>query len=75
LHPAIQAGHTADLWPRGQLLVYGSADGLMEVTIVPPCYADRTPSTIFVKERVNSLLVNLVDADGFIAAVEDHGYT
>ena len=55
---------------KGQLLVNGSADGLVEVTIDPPCYTDRTPSTMFVKERVNSLLVSLVDPDGFIAAVQ-----
>jgi hypothetical protein len=57
-----------------QLLVNGSADGLVEVTIEPPCYTDRTPSTMFVKERVNSLLVSLADPDGFIAAIEDHGH-
>ena len=55
---------------KGQLLVNGSADGLVEVAIDPPCYTDRTPSTMFVKERVNSLLVSLVDPDGFIAAVQ-----
>ena len=60
---------------KGQLLVNGSADGLVDVTIDPPCYTERTPSTMFVKERVNSLLVSLVDPDGFIAAVEDHGRT
>jgi hypothetical protein len=30
---------------------------------------------MFVKERVDSLLVSLVDPDGFIAAVEGDGYT
>jgi hypothetical protein len=30
---------------------------------------------MFVKERVNSLLVSLVDPDGFIAAVEGDGDT
>jgi hypothetical protein len=60
---------------KGQLLVNGSAEGLVEVTIEPPCYTNRTLSTAFVKERVNSLLVSLVDPDGFIAAVEDHGHT
>jgi hypothetical protein len=60
---------------KGQLLVNGSADGLVEVAIDPPGYTDRTPSTMFVKERVNSLLVSLADPDGFIAAVEDHGNT
>ncbi len=60
---------------KGQLLVNGSADGLVEIAIDPPSYTDRTPSTMFVKERVNSLLVSLEDPDGFIAAVEDHGHT
>jgi hypothetical protein len=55
---------------KGQLLVNGSADGLVEITIEPPCYTDRTPSTTFIRERVNSLLVSLVDPDGFIAAIE-----
>ena len=59
---------------KGQLLVNGAAEGLVEVTIDPACYTDRTPSTMFVKERVNSLLVSLVDPDGFIAAVEGHGH-
>jgi hypothetical protein len=54
---------------KGQLLINGSADGLVEVTIDPPCHTDRTPSTMFVRERVNSLLVSLEDPDGFINAV------
>ncbi len=60
---------------KGQLLVNGSADGLVEVTIEPPCHTDRTPSTMFVKERVDSLLVSLVDPDGFIAALEPDRHT
>ena len=55
---------------RGQLLVNGSADGLVEVTIEPPRYTDRTLSTSFVKVRVDSLIVGLVDPGGFIAALE-----
>ena len=55
---------------KGQLLINGSPDGLVEVSIDPPCHTDRTPSTMFVKERVNSLLLSLEDPDGFIAAVE-----
>ena len=58
---------------RGQLLVNGSADGLVELTIEPPCYTDRTLSTMFIKERVNSLIVSLVDPDGFITAVKRDG--
>ncbi len=63
------------IYKKGQLLVTGSADGLVEVMIEPPCHTDRTLSTMFVKERVDSLLVSLVDPDGFIAAVEGGGYT
>jgi len=55
---------------RGRLLVNGSADGLVELTIEPPCYTDRTPSTMFTRARVNSLIVSLVDPDGLIAALE-----
>jgi|HubBroStandDraft_6_1064221.scaffolds.fasta_scaffold203163_1 hypothetical protein len=60
---------------KGQLLVNGAAEGLVDVTIDPPCHTGRTPSTMFVKERVTSLVVSLVDPDGFIAAVDDHGRT
>jgi|SRR5579859_3828741 len=60
---------------RGQLLVNGSTDGLVELTIEPPCYTGRTLNTMFVKERVNSLILSLVDPDGFIAAVEGGGHS
>jgi hypothetical protein len=60
---------------KGTLLLNGSAGGLVEVTIDPPCHTDRTLSTMFVKERVSKLLVSLVDPDGFIAAVAGDGYT
>jgi hypothetical protein len=60
---------------RGQLLVNGSADGLVELTIEPPCHTDRTLSTMFVKEKVSSVIVSLVDPDGFIAVVEGDGHT
>jgi hypothetical protein len=55
---------------RGQLLVNGSADGLVELTVEPPCYTGRTLNTMFIKEQVNSLILSLADPDGFIAAVE-----
>lgn len=54
---------------RGQLLVNGAQDGLVELTIEPPCYTSRTVNTMFVKERVNSLILSIVDPDGFIAAI------
>ncbi len=58
---------------RGRLLVNGSADGLVELTIDPPCYTGRTLNTVYVNEQVKSLILSLVDPDGFIAAVEGDG--
>lgn len=60
---------------KGQLLVNGGAEGLVEVTIDPPCHTDRTLSTSFIRERVDSLLVSLEDPDGFIAATGNHGHS
>jgi hypothetical protein len=55
---------------HGRWLVNGSYNGLVELTIEPPCYTPRQPSTLFRKMRVSSLTLSLVDPDGFIAAVE-----
>jgi hypothetical protein len=53
----------------GSWLVNGSADGLVEITIDPPCRTERGASTLFRRMKVNELIVSLVDPDGFIAAV------
>ena len=58
---------------RGSWLVNGSHDGLVELAIEPPCYLARQPSTLFRKMKVSSLIISLVDPDGFIAAVEGDG--
>jgi hypothetical protein len=55
---------------RGRLLVNGSYNGLVELAIEPPCYTSRQPSTLFLRSKVSSLTISLVDPDGFIAAVE-----
>jgi hypothetical protein len=55
---------------RGRWLVNGSYDGLVELAIEPPCYTSRQPSTLFLRSKVSSLTISLVDPDGFIAAVE-----
>ena len=55
---------------RGSWLVNGSHDGLVELTIDPPCYLPRQLSTVFRKMKVGSLIISLVDPDGFIAAVQ-----
>jgi hypothetical protein len=58
---------------RGSWLVNGSHDGLVELAIEPPCYLPRQLSTVFRKMEVSSLIISLVDPDGFIAAVEGDG--
>ncbi len=58
---------------RGRWLVNGSHDGLVELVIDPPCYLPRQLSTVFRKMKVSSLIISLVDPDGFIAAVEGDG--
>jgi hypothetical protein len=52
----------------GRWLVNGSANGLVEITIDPPCQTERCLSSMFRRMRVNALVVSLVDPDGFIAA-------
>jgi hypothetical protein len=55
---------------RGRWLVNGSYNGLVELAIEPPCYIPRQPSSLFLRSKVSSLTISLVDPDGFIAAVE-----
>ena len=55
---------------RGRWLVNGSYNGLVELAIEPPSYTSRQPSTLFLRSKVRSLTISLVDPDGFIAAVE-----
>lgn len=54
----------------GRWFVNGSANGLVELVIEPPCYTERGLRTLFRKAKVNSLTLSLVDPDGFIAALE-----
>ncbi len=57
----------------GSWLANGSANGLVEIAIDPPCRTERCLSTFFLRMKVNELIVSLVDPDGFIAAVQrDH---
>jgi hypothetical protein len=53
----------------GSWLANGSPDGLVEITIDPPCRTERSLSTFFRRAPVDELVVSLVDPDGFIAAV------
>jgi hypothetical protein len=54
-------------------LANGSANGLVEITIDPPCRTERSLSTFFLRMKVTELTVSLVDPDGFIAAVQGDG--
>ncbi len=56
-------------WP-GRWLVNGSAQGLVDVVIDPPCRTERGLSTMFLRARVHVLTLSLADPDGFIAAVQ-----
>jgi hypothetical protein len=49
---------------RGRWLVNGSADGLVELAIRPPCYLAPGIDTLFRRQRVNLLTVSLVDPTG-----------
>jgi hypothetical protein len=57
----------------GSWLANGSADGLVEIEIDPPCHTERSLSTLFRQMKVTELIVSLVDPDGFIAAVQRYG--
>lgn len=52
---------------KGKWLVNGAPDGLVDVTISPPCYTGRSLATLFQRAAVTKLTVSLVDPDGFIA--------
>ena len=62
---------------RGRWLVNGSADGLVEITIEPPCHPAPSIDTLFGlgRSRVDSLVVSLDDPDGFVAVIEGDGDT
>lgn len=57
----------------GSWLANGSANGLVEIEIDPPCHTERCLSTFFRRAKVSELIVSLVDPDGFIAAVQRDG--
>ena len=59
--------------PSGRWLVNGSADGLVELTIEPPCYTGPKPVSLFTRGKVNALTLSLADPDGFIATLQSSG--
>jgi hypothetical protein len=56
----------------GRWLVNGSADGLVQLTIEPPGHTHGL-ANMFVKRKVSSLHLSLVDPDGFIAELAARG--
>lgn len=60
---------------RGRWLVNGSAKGLVELALDPPCRVSPSIDTMFGlgPSRVSQLTVSLEDPDGFILAMEDRG--
>jgi hypothetical protein len=57
----------------GRWLVNGSASGLVEVVVEPPCRTERGLSTAFLRAKVHVLTLSLVDPDRFIAALQPTG--
>jgi hypothetical protein len=57
----------------GSWLASGSAGGLVEIAIDPPCRTGRCPSTLFRRARAGELIGGLADPDGLIAAVQRGG--
>lgn len=57
---------------RGRWLVNGSAEGLVDLAIDPPCRISPSIDTFFGlgPSQVSQLTVSLEDPDGFIAAME-----
>ena len=54
----------------GRFVVNGSTDGLVELTVEPPCVLERSLSTLFRREKVSSLTLSLADPEGFLAALD-----
>jgi hypothetical protein len=54
---------------RGEWLVNGAPDGLVDITISPPAYTERSLATLLRRVAVRRLTVSLVDPEGFISAV------
>ncbi len=68
-----RVGRTTGVHGRhGRWLVNGSADGLVEITIRPPCHPAPSIDTLFGlgPSRVDSLTVSLEDPDSFVQAAQ-----
>ena len=59
-------------WP-GRWLVNGSAQGLVDVVIDPPCRTERGLSTMFLRAKVRVLTLSLAEPDRFMAVLQPAG--
>jgi len=55
---------------RGRAIINGCAQGLVEFEVDPPLRTGRGLSTMFFRQRVDKIVLSMVDPDGLIAAVE-----
>jgi hypothetical protein len=68
-----KVGRTAGVHARhGRWLVNGSAEGLVDIIIDPPCHLAPGIDTLWRigRSRVDSLIVSVEDPDGLIAALD-----
>jgi hypothetical protein len=56
---------------NGRWLVNGSPEGLVRLTLDPPCYTERGFGTLLRRAMVRSLILSLADPEGFVAALRD----
>ena len=62
-------GTTGVHFYRGRAIINGCANGLVEFDVDPPLRTGRGLSTAFFRQRVDSIVLSMVDPEGFIAAV------
>ncbi len=58
---------------RGRALINGCGSGLVEFAVNPPLRTGRGLSTMFVRQRVNSIVLSMADPDAFLAALRRPG--
>jgi hypothetical protein len=68
---AVLRGTTGVHIVRGRAIINGCDNGLVEFEVDPALHTGRGLSTAFFRQRVSSIVLSLVDPDGFIAAVGD----
>jgi hypothetical protein len=54
---------------RGRAIINGCDQGLVEFGVAPALRTGRSLSTMFYRERVNKIVLSMVDPDGFIAEI------